>query len=91
MRRFNEALFPGFSGIGLIKGRSCASVGVWPGWQAAKASLANDVVPLLTRASTSFVERATSKALLLRAFTDSSEVPIMDTLNGSAKVKLWCL
>ena len=51
-------------------------MGVCPGWHAAKASLARDVTPLRVRAFASSGDSDTSSALLLRAFTDSSEVPM---------------
>ena len=73
---FRDAVFPGFNGMGCSKGCNCASVGVCPGWQAANASLADDVIPFVSRAFASAGDSATSSALLFRAFTDSKEVPI---------------
>ena len=73
---FRDAVFPVFNGMGCSNGCNCASVGVCPGWQAANASLANDVIPLVSRAFASAGDSATSSALLFRAFTDSKEVPI---------------
>ncbi len=73
---FRDAVFPGFNGMECSNGCNCASVGVCPGWQATNASLANDVIPLVSRAFASACDSATSSALLFRAFTDSKGVPI---------------
>ena len=73
---FKDAVLPGFNGMGCRSGCNCASVGVCPGWQAANASLARDVIPFVSEALASAFDSATSSALLFRAFTDSKEVPI---------------
>ena len=75
---FREAVLPGFNGMGCSKGCNCASVGVCPGWQAANASLASEVIPLFSKALASAGVSATSSALPFRAFTDSKEVPIAE-------------
>ena len=69
-------MLPGFNAICCQSGCSCASVGVCPGWQAAKASLASDVIPFASKAFASALDSATSSALLFRAFTGSKEIPI---------------
>ena len=74
MSLFSEAELPGFSGTGLIKAASCSSDGVCPGAQAAKANRAKEETPLFMRAFASSLVKATSVALLLRAFVDSKEV-----------------
>ena len=73
---FKDAVLPGFNGMGCRSGCNCASVGVCPGWQAANASLASDVIPFVSKALASAFDSATSSALLFRALTDSKEVPI---------------
>ena len=62
---FKDATLPGFKSMGCRRGWSWASVGVCPGWHAAKASLARDVTPLRVRAFASSGDSDTSSALLL--------------------------
>ena len=54
---FRDAVFPGFNGMGCSSGCSCASVG--PGWQAANASLASEVIPFVSKAFASAGDSAT--------------------------------
>ena len=46
---FRDAVLPGFNAIGCNSGYSCASLRVCPGWQAANASLASDVIPFASK------------------------------------------
>ena len=86
---FRDAVFPGFNGMGCSNGCNCGSVGVCPGWQAANASLANDVIPFFSRACASAGDSATPSALLFRAFTDSKEFPISQlNLEKGLRMKL---
>ena len=62
-----DAVLPGFKGMGFRSGCNCTSVGVCPGWQAANASLASDVIPFVSKALASAFDSATSSALLFRA------------------------
>ena len=64
--------------MGCSSGCNCASVGVCPGWQAANASLASEVIPFVSKAFASAGDSATWSALLFRAFTDSKEVLILE-------------
>ena len=60
--------------MGCSSGCNCASVGVCPGWQAANASLAREVIPFVSKAFASAGDSATSSTLLFKAVTDSKEV-----------------
>ena len=50
--------------MGCSSGCNFASMGVCPGWQAANASLANDVIPFVSKALASAADSATSSAPL---------------------------